>query len=603
MATATSSETDIYECPVCLHYMLDRNPRSLRCLHTFCEECLIKLIKNEQIQCATCRHVTPTPNNDVTQLPINFILSQVKMGQAGLKSDTKENRDCYVCELHPGSFLCKECESAICSICKAKHEKMEKYQEHEIVKLMPHYICRKHALFSSMMCMKCACALCVKCTFLDHEEHSEYFEDYWKGANLLRKELESIYGELLGEKQSLDESHLNLKSKVHQIAQIKKGFQQQKVSLTAKCTKTEERITVIETEYEDHHELMKSHDESRQLCIEALQLVNLAVVNSEEYNICEKFPAFKEAAKKAIQATSSSCNLKYNLPPFLPEPCLNKHYPVVQPLKEGRHLIKIQHLLDVKRTETHSYCHQIGFIGEHLACVASEKPYHVACLDKNGKLIQKYYPEKDSDISGFGVWKNSLFIVQMEGLTILPLWHDGEKKFYQRNIDFRSQVLPLSDFELVISVWRMDGFLYSWNLEKGQARTVVSNLKNPFYITMAKTKSGPIFVLTEWGMNRINIYNSKWELLNQFGGKGAKNGLFDRPHAIAITEFGTLLISDATNSRVCHFTLDGKFINNILTANDGVEEPHGIAYKHPYLWVGPHMNSSMSLRCYKVAWL
>uniref|UniRef100_A0A1X7TIU2 RING-type domain-containing protein n=1 Tax=Amphimedon queenslandica TaxID=400682 RepID=A0A1X7TIU2_AMPQE len=68
-------------CPVCLdHYT---NPKTLPCLHSFCQHCLEGLPldkKNETyyLSCPTCRHCTELPEEGVGAFPVAFHLNHLK---------------------------------------------------------------------------------------------------------------------------------------------------------------------------------------------------------------------------------------------------------------------------------------------------------------------------------------------------------------------------------------------------------------------------------------------------------------------------------------------------------------------------------------------
>ena len=603
MASSDSGDnSEIFDCSVCLHYMLDRNPRSLHCLHTFCEDCLIKLVKDEQISCPTCRKQTPTPGDDVKTLPVNFLLSQFKMMQVSSKTEFNKNDLCNVCKVHPVSFLCKQCAASICNICKKTHENIGRYQNHEVVKLFSHYICQKHQQFVSVMCMKCGYGLCVNCTMLDHEEHSEYFEDYWKGIKQLKNETKDLHESVKNDIMKLNEECANLKSKVYEISEMKKGFQQQAVSLQKRYSETEERIKIIETQYEGHDELIKSYHRSEQLCNDALQLVSIAGIDGEEYNICEAFKGFKEAAERARQSTEESCKLKFDVPMFVPHPFLTGDIPMVHPFKDGIQLIKREIVVDMKLTEAQTYNCKLAFVGNHLGCIINVAPCHVACFDQKGQLINKYFPHNVSNIHGFAVWRNKIFMAENNGVTILPLGHDGHKLFYEKTFELYSSILPINDTSLFIAEWKENGTLSKWSFEENKTDVVLTNLKKPSHMTMINTDNGPQYIVTLWGNHTINSYDEQWTLKNEIGGEGTDDGKLGYPITTAVTERGTIIVADRGNDRVSHFTLDGTFINNILTPSDGIK-PLGVAYKYPYLWVSPHNNSdTQSLRCYRVRW-
>ena len=68
-------------CPVCLdHYT---NPKTLPCLHSFCQHCLEGLPldkKNETyyLSCPTCRHCTELPEEGAGAFPVAFHLNNLK---------------------------------------------------------------------------------------------------------------------------------------------------------------------------------------------------------------------------------------------------------------------------------------------------------------------------------------------------------------------------------------------------------------------------------------------------------------------------------------------------------------------------------------------
>ena len=75
---ACLEEDSFYQCSICFEDMTERKPRLLACHHSFCEQCLRKMVKNGNIECPTCRHLTAVTKNDVTALTMNFMLLAMK---------------------------------------------------------------------------------------------------------------------------------------------------------------------------------------------------------------------------------------------------------------------------------------------------------------------------------------------------------------------------------------------------------------------------------------------------------------------------------------------------------------------------------------------
>ena len=602
----SSSLTDIYDCSICLCYMLDREPKILHCAHTFCQDCLKQLIQDNQICCPKCRHVTTLADNDVKKLPFNFMLAQFKELQ--LKSPQDQSIEdhllCNVCDVHSALFLCKNCKISLCNYCNTKHGSVGKYEEHEIVDLLPHHICSKHKLFVNVVCMKCSCALCIKCTILDHEDHSEYFKDYWKGAQLLKDQLKELYNAVVAGIQQIQQKRADIKSEVYKANRINNDLQQQHIKLKNMLSETEDKIECISSSIRDHEVLFETFEKCLQLSENALKQVSLEKLDDPGYDIFAEISAWKNIAQKAIHETSEISKKQYRVPPVAADPYLMKPELVI-PVKEASSLLREETMFQVNFTEKKYYNHQIMFVGNLIACIVNdETPNHIVCLDINGKVIKRFLPENESFIYSLGVFENKMFIAQKQGIVRLPLGYDSEKKFFPREISEYGKILPLGASTILISDWKEKGAVIEWDVIENKVKEHAKDLGKPFYLSALYTSTGPLYAVNEWKADRINIYNEAWKLVSQIGNTGKENGNFDHPHAIAVTELGTLLVADLRNNRVCHFTINGRFINNVLTDSDGLTRPHGVGYRYPYLCVSSFDDKSMTktIKCFMLRW-
>ena len=175
---------DLFECSVCLSDMVDRSPRSLSCLHTFCSECLDQLINEQRIECPTCREITELKSNNVQELKVNFLLGQMrdreqKQAQASNKetkcSPDKPRSMCEVCQQTQAAFKCKDCPQLLCGTCKKRHEDIQEFKYHSVFDL-----CQEHQQAITHLCKQCVRPLCMRCMMLDHTEHKKHFMKYIK---------------------------------------------------------------------------------------------------------------------------------------------------------------------------------------------------------------------------------------------------------------------------------------------------------------------------------------------------------------------------------------------------------------------------------------
>ncbi|KAI8502926.1 interferon-beta production [Branchiostoma belcheri] len=123
-------EEEFLVCRVCLNSF--HKPKSLPCLHTFCELCVSVLHgQHRPLRCPICRQAHYLPSEGVSGLPDNFLIaslaerlnsSTVRLGNGG-------------CETHQDQkllFFCKEdaCRKPVCAQCL-----LEDHSEHRITPL------------------------------------------------------------------------------------------------------------------------------------------------------------------------------------------------------------------------------------------------------------------------------------------------------------------------------------------------------------------------------------------------------------------------------------------------------------------------------------
>uniref|UniRef100_A0A1X7TAY0 RING-type domain-containing protein n=1 Tax=Amphimedon queenslandica TaxID=400682 RepID=A0A1X7TAY0_AMPQE len=134
MATKTSSFSspgllkleEQLTCPVCLDH--STNPKTLPCLHSFCEHCLEglpldKKNKTYYLSCPTCRHCTELPEEGAGAFPVAFHVNNLKEIYSTIK------KIAATCSDHGklSELYCETCDSVICRDCTVRTHKDHEY--------------------------------------------------------------------------------------------------------------------------------------------------------------------------------------------------------------------------------------------------------------------------------------------------------------------------------------------------------------------------------------------------------------------------------------------------------------------------------------------
>ena len=171
------------KCSICLE--LYKDPRILPCLHTFCLECLKRLVVDEEdkstIKCAQCRENHSVPEGGVITFLQNISIL-LELMEARSTDDKTEKLVCGSCTSNdPAVAFCEMCgDLYLCDTCVSCHHRMKILKIHNVIKLdelVDHFMkfasdCPKHVGNQrNLYCKVCDKPVCSLCTQLDHTGH------------------------------------------------------------------------------------------------------------------------------------------------------------------------------------------------------------------------------------------------------------------------------------------------------------------------------------------------------------------------------------------------------------------------------------------------
>ena len=152
---------------------------------------------------------------------------------------------------------------------------------------------------------------------------------------------------------------------------------------------------------------------------------------------------------------------------------------------------------------------------------------------------------------------------------------------YKPNIDSMYKILVKDKDTIFVSENRNPGNIYKYDINNDETKAVVLGLNYPSYIN--QSKDGQRYIVSEAREYCIRVYTDTWTFMYKFEIQGVHNWYY--PRATIVTPMDTLLTADQYNHRVSHYNLDGKLLSHVITKQDGITHPVGLAFRYPYLWI------------------
>ena len=177
---------DLLHCGICLDRL--QTPKSLPCLHTFCQECLsghweaqrrLTRRPSTHLSCPVCREQCFVPSRGVAGLPTDF-----KVGKLEALLASVTDTGCGVCasdsRASPGCHHCISCDIHLCTPCVDKHRANPLFVCHAITETrdsddsdrVDTPCCTVHSRPAVLYCTDCWCPVCCVCVHMDHKDHT-----------------------------------------------------------------------------------------------------------------------------------------------------------------------------------------------------------------------------------------------------------------------------------------------------------------------------------------------------------------------------------------------------------------------------------------------
>ena len=602
-------------CPVCLdHYT---NPKTLPCLHSFCQDCLEGLPldkKNETyyLSCPTCRHCTELPEEGAGAFPVAFHVNNLKEMQSLLKKTADlSNLKEATCSDHgkPLELFCETCDTVICVNCSYRNHK-----HHKCELVTDSYATHREALEKSLNPVKGKIEGLKKVLSALAEREGEIRE---RGEGVLEEihemveEMMNVLREserklteqakrvtddklkVLSEQMKSAEMSLSVLEDVSDYVEqsLKTGSPQQvlrsKKQMMERMNEVTAQINVEELHPKEKADFVLSKDiKSLHHIGDIVTYSSTAIQQCRVKKIDRITPAGKAVSfSLSMEAPDSSvlsvplsflrCSLvpvgKGDQPIHTTVTTTSTDPGVYRiqcnPSTSGTHTVKVQ-VYDVQLEDT-SLVIPINPYLDNITPVRTitefKGPCGVAVSYDNHFIITEAYG-------------HCVTILDREGKKVKSFGGkggSGDVKFSSP----RGVAITPDKFILVSDIVRiqkisMDGYLIASVGEKGSGPL---QFKTPYGIAISPV-TGQVYI-ADWFNHRIQVLNPDLTFSHSIGSKGSANGQFQFPRDIAIDSQGLVYVTDNDNDRIQKFSPGGKFVGQFGTKGSGpgqLNGPNGI---------------------------
>jgi len=228
------------ECSVCQEQFSDINePKILKCLHTFCKNCLEAWLRQQregELSCPTCRQITECPNSNINRLPSNLFYKQmveIVEAYSGRGQDDSVTY-CGICgERKSLKFYCSDCNCFLCEECYGAHKKGKIFKGHRVKEIgnfdssdVQDYarkanVCKNHKDELRYFCDECKICICRDCAILEHQDHKKIsfeqgLEKKKSDISIKMEEVKAVGWRLENHKESLEKRRARVENSIDQ---------------------------------------------------------------------------------------------------------------------------------------------------------------------------------------------------------------------------------------------------------------------------------------------------------------------------------------------------------------------------------------------------
>uniref|UniRef100_A0A1X7UZ95 Uncharacterized protein n=1 Tax=Amphimedon queenslandica TaxID=400682 RepID=A0A1X7UZ95_AMPQE len=561
-------------CPVCLdHYT---NPKTLPCLHSFCEHCLEGLPldkKNETyyLSCPTCRHCTELPEEGARAFPVAFTLNNLKKRYSLMKKVADPQQvTCDNCTTANATEYCKDCNQFLCTECIFTHKKWALFANHQLTSLdkvtasdvssisqllapakqEATLTCSTHNKKMKLYCETCDSVICRDCTVRTHKDH-EYdlvSASYTKHCRELEGSLNPVKGKIEGLKKVLSA----LVEREGEIRERGEGVLEEIHEMVEELTEQAKRVT------DDKLKVLSEQMKSAKMSLSVLEDVEDYV----EQSLMTGSPQQVLGSKKQMMECMSKVTTEINVEELHPKEKVD--FVLSKDIKSLHHIgdivtysstalqqcrvKKIDRITPAGKAVLFSLSIEVP--DSSLLCVPlSSLRCSLVPVGKGDQPIHTTVTTTSTD--------PRVYRIQCNPSTSGT--HTVKVQVYDVHLEDTSLVIPFNPY-----------------LDNITPVRTITELKNSWGVTVSDDNH---VIVTEFCGNCVTILDREGKKVKSLGGEGGSGNVkFSNPRGVAITPDKFIFVSDS--HRIQKISMDGDLIASV--GEEGREplqfnNPSGIA--------------------------
>ncbi|XP_046359598.2 tripartite motif-containing protein 10-like [Haliotis rufescens] len=617
MASAKDLTDNFLTCSICTEVFTD--PCTLTCDHSFCRTCLNQYLQSRQdvtqsrtIPCPYCRQTTrvPDPTRPVGEWAGQNKPSHIILGlMESLDADAKDITSCSLCERKgettPAKHWCCDCEMSMCQACSQMHGLIPMLCDHDVLDIKEDVKVRKKRRVKctehkkndvEFYCNDCEKGVCQSCCILYHRKCDAVVtieSKYPEMKRILKDKSKRLTEQICDKNSKISENKLLLvhtkQDKSELQSQIKTFCQEARDLITKKEV---DLLQVLDRGTDEKTGRLQSCIKTAEMAVQRyqqrLQFIQRALESESVPDTYEVYQACRSGEIETdVQTEDARVGLSQEeLRPFM---VLNADLDKLSTVLDETNLA-VQQSFDPQSSLV--LCETIGNSGGVdivVLEVNGTTTCVVSCRIEN--KIKSFYSRNNTMQHCTLSTDNYPWAVTKMGENMVAVSVPNSREIITINITPDLHII--SNIQTP-KVYHGLTYLNNSTFAAGCSKCGVDILDMSGHLLKTLTNTAGAYleciITTETGGLLISDFNLKAVTgLTANGDVDFTSTLgqetFQDNRGMARTSTGHILVADRRANKVVLLTENGKYVRDMLTAKQGMDEPFGLCLHRGLLYV------------------